>query len=101
MNRVYLLVGKLKGPELIGKAYQDRAPALLESVEAREKILLKHSSKLAIKSLIMRQFIDGVVLIKDMVIEGAQMVRIPVIGHSVAVVWALLVYFPSQFKKNQ
>ena len=96
---VFTVVGKLKGSIRIGRDYRDRAPALLECVRASEAIIEKHSEELAPKTAILRQLFDGVVPLKDMVVDGARRKRFLLLGHTVTIVFALFFYFPSVLKE--
>ena len=99
VDKAFLLVGKLKGSIRIGRDYRDRAPALLECVRASEAIIEKHSEELAPKTAILRQLFDGVVPLKDMVVDGARRKRFLLLGHTVTIVFALFFYFPSVLKE--
>lgn len=90
--RAYLVCGKLKGSSKIGKPYQDRAPALLDSVRASESLLLNISKSSSAKITVIRPLLDGIVPLEDMLVPGSKRVRLFTIGHTISIVYVLIVY---------
>ena len=92
VTRAYLVCGKLKGSSKIGKPYQERAPALLESVQASESLLLDISESSSAKITVIRPLLDGIVPLEDMLVPGSKRVRLFTIGHTISIVYVLIVY---------
>jgi pimeloyl-ACP methyl ester carboxylesterase len=87
----YLVCAKLTGPSAIGRAYQDRSPALLQSVQHSDRLLSGAVHKNSAKITTLRPLIDGIVPLHDMLVPGSKRVRMLTIGHTVSIVYSLLV----------
>lgn len=90
IERFVLISSKLKGAEKIGENYQNRAPALLGTVQASQSIIDGITDTEIQKIICLRPFFDNVVPIEDMSFEGVITKRIPMILHAPSIVLALI-----------
>lgn len=93
LKEVHVICAKLKGSHKIGEYYQKRAPALLDTVKASEKILKTITNK-NIMSYVPNNEYDGVVDTEDMFEEGFTIIKLPNLRHSRAILYWLLRYLP-------
>jgi pimeloyl-ACP methyl ester carboxylesterase len=91
--------GKNSGYETIGKAFQKRAVALLESVQASQEILQNTPQKIAAKTVVFRPLRDFLIPMGDMLIPGAKKVRVIAFGHTLGIAIAILFYLPKYIRR--
>lgn len=93
ITKAIFISTKVKGSTRIGKSFQKRAPALLESVRASE-IALQSADDYHNKVTIYRPLIDNIVPVKDMLVAGAKTKRVIAIGHTFGIGMALIFNIP-------
>lgn len=99
IHQIYLLVGKLRGSLGIGEAYQQKAPALKTCVAISEELLKKNNNDFSSKTTILWPLFDTLIPLDDMKVSGARYKRLPVIGHSIAIGYALYVTMPQLLRR--
>lgn len=99
-TQVHSVSGALKGAENIGQAYQTRAVALYDSVKQSESIIRSGAIDAA-NVTIYKPLIDGVIRMKNMTLQGAEQVRLPVVGHPLGIIVAVLLYIPRLARNNK
>ncbi len=93
INQAAIICGKLRNAETIGDDYRKRGPALYDAVVASEKAL-ETSDDFASKVTVYRPLREWVVPMDDMIIEGARIKKVPIIGHAACIGFTMLFYVP-------
>lgn len=93
ISHAHIISGKNSGADIIGQPYKNRAPALVQSVKASEKTLLR-AVDYENKVTVYKPLTDGVVPLRDMLVGDSTVKRVPAVGHVAGIATALLFYLP-------